>query len=141
MMLDPQEKEVANPLSPFATQSAADAHPLGSAGGSKGIAKPPLGGLIGPSVLVSSPENVQSCSLNEHHKASLDLRTYTSCSPVRRTLSLLCYSVSQETSGVRCTILLYVKYRPDLKYTRAQALLRIAMPGYDQGCFPHWGTV
>ena len=73
-MLDLQEKEFATPVSPFATQSTTDAHPLGSAAGSKGIAKPPLGGLIGQSVLVCSPENMESWSLNELHKTSLDLR-------------------------------------------------------------------
>lgn len=52
-MLDLQEKEPAAPMSPFAAQSAADAHPLESAAGNKGILKPPLAGPIGQPALPS----------------------------------------------------------------------------------------
>ncbi len=49
LMLALQEKEPTTPMSPFAAQSAAEAHPLESAASTKGSLKPPLAGLMGQS--------------------------------------------------------------------------------------------
>ena len=60
LMLILQEKEPATPVSPFAAQSAADAHPLEGAASTKGSLKPPLAGLMGQSTPLL--QSMHTCS-------------------------------------------------------------------------------